>query len=587
MLVAVGAAACAAAGDEGALAFEVATVADPSGTATVDDVRAGALAARLATREARDLSFGHTRDAIWLRVRVAAADEERVLLVASSQLDQVDAYVAGRVVRTGDTRPARARDLHHHQFAFRLPPGVTEAHVRVRTSGSAAIPVRVMTADGFWRTAARDNLGWGFYLAFLIAIAGYNAFLYVALRARAYLYYVAYLTALVLFQASLSGHAALYLWPGATAWTSLAPSTFMALAVGASILFARDLVDVKATAPRLFRPMGWIAGGFAAAVLWLWVDFAHALRPVTAACALAVLGLAVPVGAAWRRRHPMARWFVYAYAAMVPGTLIAALRYAGAVGDTLVTRHALQVSTMAEAMLLSLALAHRVTLLTRERAEAQARALAAQEEERRRIAADLHDDVGQRMLALSMRLQRAARSEAQTAPLAELADESRALIGDLRRIAHDLHPDVVSRLGLAGAIEAAAHDTLAPAGVEVRCEVEAVDGALASPAAVHVYRIVQEACANVARHADARAVHVVLARKGARLILQIDDDGRGLDGKLDDRAGGGDRRDGGAGRGLRGMRERAQMLGGTLTVGRSERGGVRVRAEVPIEARTP
>ncbi len=578
-LVALAAAACGADGGA-ARAFEVATVVDRSGTAAVEDVRSGAMP--WTARDDAELSFGHTRDAIWVRVRVAAADADRVLLVASSQLDEVDAYVAGRVVRTGDTRPASARELHHHQFAFRLPAGVTEAYVRVRTSGSAAIPVRVMPADGFWRDAARDNLGWGFYLAFLIAIAGYNAFLYVALRARAYLYYVAYLTAFVLFQASLAGHAALYLWPGATTWTSLAPSTFVALAVGASILFARDLVDVKETAPRLFRPMGWLAGGFAAAVLWLWVDFAHALRPVTAACALAVLALAVPIGAAWRQGHPMARWFVYAYAAMVPGTVIAGLRYAGAVDDTLLTRHALHVSTMAEALLLSLALAHRVTLLTRERTEAQARALAAQEAERRRIAADLHDDVGQRMLALSMRLGRAARTDdaaatgERPAVLAELAAESRAVIGDLRRIAHDLHPDAVTRLGLAGAIEAAAHDTLEPAGVEVRCQVDAIDGALASTAAVHVYRIAQEACANVARHAEARAVHVVLARQGARLVLQIDDDGRGLDGE----------RAGGAGHGLRGMRERAAMLGGTLTVGRSERGGVRVRAEVPIEART-
>lgn len=578
-MVAAGAAACGAAGDAGSRAIELATVVDPSGTATVDDVRSGALARRLATEDARELSFGHTRDAIWVRVRVPASAEEQVLLVASSQLDEVDAYVAGRMVRTGDTRPAGARELHHHQFAFRLPPGVTEAHVRVRTSGSAAIPLKVMTADAFWREAARDNLGWGFYLAFLIAIAGYNAFLYVALRARAYLYYVVYLTAFVLFQASLSGHAALYLWPGATTWTSLAPSTFVAIAVGASILFTRDLVDVKQTAPRLFRPMGWIAGGFAATVPWLWLDFEHALRPVTAACALAVLGLAVPIGAAWRKRHPMARWFVYAYAAMVPGTVIAGLRYAGAIGDSLVARHALHGSTMAEAMLLSLALAHRVTLLTRERAEAQARALAAQEEERRRIAADLHDDVGQRMLALTMRLQRAARTEGQAAPLAELAEDSRALVGDLRRIAHDLHPDAVRRLGLAGAIEAAAHDTLEPAGIDVRCEVETVDGALADTAAVHVYRIAQEACANIARHAGAGAAHVVLARRGPHLVLQIDDDGRGLD---DEPAAG----NGGDGHGLRGMRARAALLGGTLSVGRSERGGVRVRAEVPLEART-
>jgi two-component system sensor histidine kinase UhpB len=203
-----------------------------------------------------------------------------------------------------------------------------------------------------------------------------------------------------------------------------------------------------------------------------------------------------------------------------------------------------------------------------ERRDSARRQLAAQEDERRRIARELHDEVGQALTANMLRVaQLEARVDAATAPeLAGVRDGIRETLEEVRAIAANLRPEVLDDLGLTAALRQLAIDAERTGLVVDR----AVDAGLRLPpdAEVVVYRIAQEALANVMRHSQAERVELRLERTGAGVRLRVADDGIGI-------------RSGGQGGGIRGMRERAVLAGGAVAVERAPDGGTIVALDLP------
>jgi PAS domain S-box-containing protein len=207
------------------------------------------------------------------------------------------------------------------------------------------------------------------------------------------------------------------------------------------------------------------------------------------------------------------------------------------------------------------------------------RLLEVQEQERRHLARELHDEVGQLLTALSYQVELAARAPAAEAP-ARLA-EARALVRDLTAHVRDLslrlRPTMLDDLGLVPALVWLADRVSAQTGVRVAVEHRGADGPVPPAVATAAYRIVQEALTNVARHAGVRRAAVRLARVGGALTVTVGDAGTGFDpaAAADGRTGG-----------LSGMRERAELLGGTFEVESAPGRGTRVTARLPIDEGT-
>lgn len=203
--------------------------------------------------------------------------------------------------------------------------------------------------------------------------------------------------------------------------------------------------------------------------------------------------------------------------------------------------------------------------------------LTAQEEERKRIARELHDDTAQALTSVLVRLrllERSLRDERLERKLGELRDLTGATLEGVRRLAIDLRPPMLDDLGLEAALQSHVQD------FSQRWPIKAtlVGSRLARlPAEVELvlYRIVQEALSNVAKHAEASEVVVRLTRRGRSLRLLVEDDGRGFDVEA-----GKDSRD--SGLGLFGMEERLALVGGSLRVESAVGEGTRVSAEVPL-----
>ncbi|MGY1640175.1 histidine kinase [Geodermatophilus sp. SYSU D00703] len=210
--------------------------------------------------------------------------------------------------------------------------------------------------------------------------------------------------------------------------------------------------------------------------------------------------------------------------------------------------------------------------LEAERAAASGQALAAQEAERRRVAQELHDEVGQSLTAVLLGLRRVAdRAPADLRQEVLLVQETaRAGLDEVRQVVRRLRPGVLDDLGLVSALTSLVTEHAQLTGADVYRRLSPDLPPLGPDAELVVYRVAQEALTNVARHADAGRVCVDLAPTfaGDAVQLRIVDDGRGL----------GDAREGA---GIRGMRERAVLVAATLTLGPHQEGGTELRLLVP------
>jgi two-component system, NarL family, sensor histidine kinase UhpB len=208
--------------------------------------------------------------------------------------------------------------------------------------------------------------------------------------------------------------------------------------------------------------------------------------------------------------------------------------------------------------------------LEAERSESSARALSAQEAERRRIAQELHDEVGQTFTAVLLELKRAADHSPPDVreELHQAQEATREGLDEIRRIARRLRPGVLEELGLVSALRELASEIPARSGLAVRHRFDHDLMRLDPETELVVYRVAQESITNTVRHAGAAHLDFALTRCPGGVELCVRDDGRGIG-----RAG--------EGAGIRGMRERALLIGADLRLGPGPAGGTEVRLRVP------
>jgi two-component system sensor histidine kinase UhpB len=212
--------------------------------------------------------------------------------------------------------------------------------------------------------------------------------------------------------------------------------------------------------------------------------------------------------------------------------------------------------------------------LESERREAARYALAAQEDERHRIAQELHDEVGQGLTAALLQLEAAAKAAPPEVRgrLAETAETVRSSLEDTRRVASGLRPEALDDLGIVSALKALAKRLGEQTGMPIEAAFDEDLPHISSDEEIVVYRVAQEALTNVLRHAEAGSAQVTLGRVDGSLQLCVSDDGAGIHGAP-------------SGGGVTGMRERAMLVGGELTIAPAGARGTRVTLDIPVGER--
>jgi two-component system sensor histidine kinase UhpB len=226
-----------------------------------------------------------------------------------------------------------------------------------------------------------------------------------------------------------------------------------------------------------------------------------------------------------------------------------------------------------EAGELALTFNEMLSRLEAERRESTARVLRAQEDERLRIAQELHDEVGQDLTAVLLGLSRVASRapDGLRDDVGSVQDAVRGSLEEVRRIALELRPEALDDLGLENSLAVLAERFSHQLGLDVAFEIASHLPPLPSETELVTYRVAQEALTNVARHSASTRATLTLEHRERSLLLTVRDYGLGLP------------RHAVAGAGIRGMRERAALVGARLELGNPSSGpGCEVRLEVPL-----
>ena len=339
----------------------------------------------------------------------------------------------------------------------------------------------------------------------------------------------------------------------------------------------RALFRLGSAVPLVYRLLVFASLASAGVVVFVvWVTSTHIARPAGGgphwglASALIAVGLAVTLAINFALMRMVLRPVESLQAAIERvgrGQLSArARRYA--IGDTQIDGLIDAFNDMAEALE-----SQRTQL-----AQLSTRVLAAHEEERRRVARELHDDTGQALTSLLLRLKALERmSDASEFKkgLAELRESASETLEGIRRLARDLRPPVLDDLGLGPALASLANEFSRSFRLQIEQKIPDVGRGLSKEGEVTLYRVAQEALTNVAKHAKAQRVKVTLECERHVARLQIEDDGVGFEPEAA-------LADAGSGLGLLTMKDRVALAGGTLRIRSRPGEGTTVTAELPL-----
>jgi signal transduction histidine kinase len=418
---------------------------DPGRDVRIEQVLAGEVESRFRPLGAVRKHFGYPSSAFWLRVRVRSELDapstwllRDLVLPDRALLYQVD---GGRVTerRTGRMLPFEQRDVRCRDLAFRVQleaRTTTTLVLRYDTRDTLRIGPRLTTPEAFAEQLSHRQLGHGIYYGILGAMILYNLFVFVAVRDRTYLWYVLFQASFAAAQLALDEIAFELLWPSWPAWAHRSATVFAAVSFFCGIGFARSFAEIDRFAPavaRALRALGLVAIGIAAVAV-LWAGSALNLASLALLAAVAAL---VAIGAvrAWREGSDNAPVFLLAWAPFLLASLVTTPAWAGLIVSDFANEYPLKIGSAAEATLLSLGLARRISLLRRDKQLAQSRLLRAEREH----AATLEERVRTRTSELTEALTGLRQAQARLVAQARLATLGHVAAGVAHEVGNPLN----------------------------------------------------------------------------------------------------------------------------------------------------
>ncbi len=373
------------------LASEVDVLEDPAQALTVAQV-AGRDFEKAFLPQRGSANLGYTGSAYWLRIKLrqpAPIDRTVLLEVEYPHLDHVSVFLPATGAegfvekRTGDSTVFSTRDINHRHFVFKVPLDGTDVrtiYVRIASGGTVTYPVRLWSPEAFHDAHTLELLILGIFYGMLVAMAFYNLFLYLTVRDRVYLYYVAFIASVGMLMFSLDGLGYQFIWTGLPAIVNWTNSTLTCLTLIFVQLFAHEFLSLPKTSPRMGRLIrGLIYLMPAAFALTAFGGYSVAMRTMLQ---LGLISLVVVVSCAvmsWRAGYRPARFFFIAFGIEIPAAGMLMLSSIGMLPTNFLTVHGLQIGIGIDVLLLSIALADRINALKRDKELAQAEALASQQ----------------------------------------------------------------------------------------------------------------------------------------------------------------------------------------------------------------
>lgn len=386
---------------------------DAGGTLTIADV-SGLLASRF--KPVANVNPGYSKSTFWFRIPLArrpGVDVNRLLELAFFDLNHVAFYAPGQTpVVTGLDYPISRRTWPHRFYVFPLTL-TDETHyyyLQVRSDSAVTVPLTLWKPAAFAGESQKIYLAQALYYGGLLALLTYNFLIFLSLRERGFLLYSVFACLMGLGMLAGNGLMRQYLWPVGLAWPAGIFVTLAALTTAFALYFAQNFLQTRSLLPKLHRVMHLVAG-FAwllAVASWFSIS-AHAAASGVSLSTMVTGGLVISASIlSWRAGNRSARLFLLAWGFLALGAVVAGMRSFGLLPTNILTAYAVQLSSAAEMVLLSFALAERIRLERDAREAAQTETLSARQslvETLRESEAKLEKTVAERTAELNHSLQ--------------------------------------------------------------------------------------------------------------------------------------------------------------------------------------
>ena len=386
---------------------EISLIVDDTAQLELNDIRDASFDS-VWERRAGTLNLGYTKSHAWLKlpIRVDYSGQDSWLLeLAYANLDQVNVWVFSgerllSVYETGDGLPFVTRPVEHRNYLFPLPTkGVEEltVYLHIASTTSLQVPLMLWRSSEFYRSDQRVQLIQGMFFGIMLVMAIYNFFIFLAIRERAYLLYVAFVMMEASYQGFHQGFTYQNLWPNNSWWHSISGGVAISLTIAFAAFFSNEILELRKRglkSYRFFDGVGAIAVGIAACAFV--VEYSWIARTVSVLAIVAAGGIIFTGISRWREGFRPAKTFTLAWSAFLLGAVVFSLSKLGLVGHNVVTEYGLQIGATLEVMLLSVALGQRINEERRDKFQTKARLL----DEQMRLVKSYERFVPSRFLAL-------------------------------------------------------------------------------------------------------------------------------------------------------------------------------------------
>jgi diguanylate cyclase (GGDEF)-like protein len=327
---------------------------------------------------AQGLKIGFSKSAWWVRVSLAnAGASERHLVLRQNYplIDSVDLWSprpdgGWRKQATGDQRPFGTREYDHRDFLFDLvlPPSTRQTYyLRFASSGPVDIALELYEPHALLGALGREQLAFGAYFGAFLGLVLYNLVIFLVVRDRAFFYYLLYAVSYGLYFSSYNGLSFQLLWPDSPGWANTSLLVLLCLTLMFGMQFTRRFLDTATRSPRLDRvglalqclsALGLLASFF--------VGYAQLIQPIALLTVLVTVVIIALGSIGLVSGYKPARYFMLAWALLLGGVLMNLLKTFGVLPHNLFTANGLQVGSLCEMVLLSLALGARVNEMQRQ-----------------------------------------------------------------------------------------------------------------------------------------------------------------------------------------------------------------------------
>lgn len=536
--------------------------------------------------------LGNFSKAIWYRFEVQnnSYDSAWYFQVKGGYMHRLTLFqLSGNVITDSVTlcadcdlaeRPVRSNNL---VFPLKIRPGEQNVfYLRATSKALIRASMSFSTMQTLYEKNILTSYGDGFLTALAVSLLLYNLFVYFSLREKVYLYYIFYILVTIVHTNLVAGQL-LLLFP---VIDFLNTSLLLPLLALFSILFTNSFLQTQQYAPFIYRIRYLMKGCFVIPVLfYIAGEYGIAILASSALMFLLFCYWILAGILAYRNGFQPAIYYILGFGALISMNLIFELKILGLIPESYWIDSALYIGSALEAIILSFSLASKINFYKKEKELIQEKAyqqavnfsrdlINMQEQERKRIASELHDSVGQKLIVIKnkvLRFTKTGLSGFQQNPEG-LAESVADAIQEIRSISYGLRPYQIDLLGLAQSIKSLVAESFDTLDIAYRLQIDHVDDINDPDMQINIYRIIQECINNISKHSGARQVMIEMKRQEELLNIHIADDGIGFDPQAAVN-----------GFGLKGIRERLHILHGTIEISNATPRGAVFKISIPVK----